>query len=112
MIDKNGPLPREIIWILNQALNAVEAAHLLALYRRWGIAAAVRKGLWLNKNRSPIGRENWQKYNSPRQRAKRTRRELRKQMQRAEADEILQQAINAAKKEDRFPVLSPMIFSG
>lgn len=58
----SDPLPREIVWILNQALNPIEAAHLLKLYRHYGMDAAVEKGLWLNKNRSPQGRENWLEY--------------------------------------------------
>ena len=58
----NDPLPPEIIWTLDQALNPIEAAHLLALYRRHGMSAAVEKGLWLNKKRSPRGRWNWLEY--------------------------------------------------
>jgi hypothetical protein len=65
---QDDPLPREIAWILEQALNPVEAAHLLRLYRKHGINAAVEKGLWLNKNRSQTGRENWQEYNRRRRR--------------------------------------------
>lgn len=58
----DDPLPPEIVWILDRALNPIEAAHLLNLYRVHGSEAAVHKGLWLNKNRSRQGREYWREY--------------------------------------------------
>ncbi len=65
------PLPQAIVWILNRALNPVEAAHLLRIYREYGVDDAVRKGLWLNKSRSKVGREHWREYNRRRTIARR-----------------------------------------
>ena len=85
------PLPPEIIQILDGALNPTEAAGLLAMYRHRGISAAVRKGLWLNKNRSPEGYARWLK------RPLHVRKGAKKHARRVAAEAILAEAIAAAR---------------
>lgn len=89
--ERERPLPPEIIEILDLAINPTEAMELLAIYRRRGISAAVRKGLWLNKNRSQEGYARWLK------RPLHVRKGAIKHARRVEAEAILANSIAAAR---------------
>lgn len=93
-----APLPPEIIETLARALNPTEAARLLSIYRRLGVHAAVKTGLWLNKNRSAEGMAAWRVFNGPAARAKRQRKKTNRDARRTKADAILQSAIAAAQQ--------------
>ena len=54
------PLPRQVIIALDNAVDEYEAEEILLLYRKSGLRHAIQKAAWLNKKRSPEGRQHYQ----------------------------------------------------